>query len=333
MMSERPVGMTRRGRGRLWAILLVAVSSSGALACADGTEVATDDTSEIEAEADALARSEAVLPVDWEILEQKLIWAYQEGLDTLPIGETMVAIGRSFVGTPYRPHTLEIPGQEQLVLNFEALDCVTFVENVLALSRFVITAPPAVLAEPHVYQSYYRGVLRQIRYRGGEIEGYPSRLHYFSEWIADAEAKALAEDLGHDLGGVADTEPIDFMSTHPDAYAQLAETESLERVREAESAISARPRYYLPEARIAEAAGGIRDGDIIAATSTVAGLDIAHTGIALWIEGELHLMHAPLVGEAVQISERTLAVRIQDIGGQDGIMVARPVHPGPPGRP
>lgn len=332
-MKELSVRGARVGRGRLWATVLVAALSGGILSCAGDAEVESSGTAGTEIAADPAARDEAVLPVDWEILEQKLVWAYQAGLDTLPIGDAMVAIGRTFVGTPYRPRTLEIPGQEQLVLNFEALDCVTFVENVLALSRFVITAPPAVMAEPHVYQSYYRGVLRQIRYRGGEIEGYPSRLHYFSEWIADAEAKDLAVDIGQDLGGVADDEPIDFMSTHPDAYAQLAETESLDRVRETEARISARPRYYLPKDRIAEAAGGIRDGDIIAATSTVRGLDIAHTGIALWIDGELRLMHAPLVGEAVQISERTLADRIQKIEGQDGIMVARPVHPGPSPRP
>ena len=74
---------------------------------------------------------------------------------------------------------------------------------------------------------------------------------------------------------------------------------------------------------VAAAAEGIRDGDIIAATSTVAGLDIAHTGIALWEDGRLHLLHAPLVGRSVEISELPLADRIQGIGGQDGIMVGR----------
>ncbi len=68
------------------------------------------------------------------------------------------------------------------------------------------------------------------------------------------------------------------------------------------------------------------DGDIIAATSTVAGLDIAHTGIALWRDGRLHLLHAPLAGGVVQISEVPLAERIQRIDGQDGVMVARPVE-------
>jgi len=61
-------------------------------------------------------------------------------------------------------------------------------------------------------------------------------------------------------------------------------------------------------------------------TSTVEGLDVAHTGIALWVDGTLRLLHAPLVGEAVQISEVSLAERIESIDGQDGIIVARPIE-------
>jgi hypothetical protein len=69
----------------------------------------------------------------------------------------------------------------------------------------------------------------------------------------------------------------------------------------------------------------IRNGDVIALTSTVRGLDIAHTGFALWVDGRLHLMHAPLVGRSLEISERPLAQRILGISGQDGMMVARPL--------
>ena len=95
---------------------------------------------------------------------------------------------------------------------------------------------------------------------------------------------------------------------------------------EVEARLSAEPRYYIPEDRIAEVEDGIQNGDIIAATSTVTGLDIAHTGIALWSNGRLHLLHAPLAGGVVQISQAPLAERIQRIGGQDGVMVARPLE-------
>ena len=45
-------------------------------------------------------------------------------------------------------------------------------------------------------------------------------------------------------------------------------------------------------------------------------VDIAHTGIAVWRDGELRLLHAPLVGKDVQLSESSLADRIVRIQGQ-----------------
>ena len=152
-------------------------------------------------------------------------------------------------------------------------------------------------------------------------------MHYFSEWISDNDAMGLVRDVSEELGGVADEQPIDFMTTHPDAYRQLGEDPDFRtELRAVEERLSATPRYYIPEDRIAAIEDGIQDGDIIAATSTVAGLDIAHTGIALWRDGRLHLLHAPLVGGVVQISEAPLAERIQRIGSQDGVMVARPAE-------
>jgi len=157
------------------------------------------------------------------------------------------------------------------------------------------------------------------------MDGYPSRLHYFSDWIGDNARRGLVVDLGPELGGDVDREPIDFMTTHTAAYRQLADPDNVERVREAEARLTAAGRVYVPEDRIASVADRIQDGDIIAATSTVPGLDVAHTGIALRINGTLHLLHAPLVGDSVQVSELPLADRILSLSGQDGIMVARPV--------
>jgi hypothetical protein len=154
-------------------------------------------------------------------------------------------------------------------------------------------------------------------------------LHYFSDWIADNARRGLVTDLGAELGGIRDAERVDFMSTHPDAYRQLSDAGNLERARESESLLTAAGRTYVPEDRIAGIAPEIRNGDIIAATSTVPGLDVAHTGLALWVDGALHLLHAPLVGDSVEISTMPLAERIQSIAGQDGILVARPVESRP----
>ena len=291
------------------------------------------------ASADAFAGAPTDAPVgpttlpgtdaDWAIVDEKARWAVEQGLSELSIGDLVVRIGETFLGTPYAPHTLEAPGEEGLVIELEELDCVTFVENVLALARFVQTVPDELLVARagSRQQPLFSWLLEEIRYRGGTLAEYPSRLHYFSEWISDNDAMGLVRDVSEELGGVADAQPIDFMTTHPDAYRQLGEDPDFRtELRAVEERLSAAPRYYIPEDRIATIEDGIQDGDIIAATSTVTGLDIAHTGIALWRDGRLHLLHAPLVGGVVQISEVPLAERIQRIGSQDGVMVARPAE-------
>ena len=268
-------------------------------------------------------------PRDWEIAREQFTWARDQRPDTFPrFGDLLARIGERFVGTPYQPHTLEVPGPERLVINLEALDCVTFVENVLALARLAWADPPGLAADPAGFRAAFRDELTRIRYRDGTLDGYASRLHYFSEWIADNEGAGLVDAISRELGGAPDGTAIDFMSTHPDAYRQLADPATLAEIARIEGRIGAVERFYIPEDEIAAAAHLIRDGDIIAATSTVAGLDIAHTGIAVWRDGALRLLHAPLVGSHVQLSDESLAERIVRIGGQDGIMVARPLAPG-----
>ena len=306
-----------RRRGR-WTKVVAAVFALAS--CESGDSASTAE------EARLLAMSEGTAE-DWEIVRSTLARAWEEGLHTLPLGETMARIGVTFVGSAYVPRTLEVEGPERLVINLRELDCVTFVENVLALGRFVHLHDPSALDDEEQLRDEYRRLLTEIRYRGGRLEGYPSRLHYFSEWIADNEARGLVRDISRELGGTMDDTPIDFMSTHPDAYRQLSEPGVVGEIERAEARLSARPRYFIGEEHIEDAAGGIADGDIIAATSTVDGLDIAHTGLALVRDGSVFLLHAPLVGSEVQISEVPLSERVQRIGGQDGIMVARPRDP------
>ncbi len=261
---------------------------------------------------------------DWDVFASKVRWATEQRIDTLPLGRAMVELGRSFVGTAYVPHTLEVEGPERLVIDFQGLDCVTFVENVFAMTRFVRGGGAGRLPDRGRAEAAYEALLTEIRYRDARIAGYPSRLHYFTDWVWDNDRRGLVTDISGELSGTHDTEPIDFMTTHADAYRQLADQANVDAVRAVEERLTATGRYYVPEGRIEAVADRIQDGDIIAATSTVQGLDVAHTGLALWVDGTLHLLHAPLVDGAVQISERSLIDRIRRIGGQDGIIVARP---------
>jgi hypothetical protein len=322
-------GRTDARRGR--ALLLVAVVAA-AVGCGRQAPDAPDET--MDALADAAGERSGVLPGgvaapppehaadagptqrDLEIFREVMDAAYAARLDTLPLGEIIVAIGRRFVGEPYTPGTLEVPGEERLVVNLREFDCVTYVESVLALARLV-------RAGERDFDAFRREVTR-IRYRDGRIAGYPSRLHYFSEWISDNERKGVLQDVTQQLGGTRTTEPVTFMTSNAASYPHLADPQNVEAMRAVEERLSGSARWYIPQQRIGAVERGIRNGDVIAATSSVHGLDVAHTGFAIWVDGRLHLMHAPLVGSVLEISSRSLADRIPGIRGQDGIMVARP---------
>lgn len=275
----------------------------------------------------AAARPAQGTEEDWALVREKAGLAWEEGWDTLPMGESMALLGLTFVGTRYTPHTLELPGRERVVVNLQELDCVTLVENVLALARLIRLAGPEILESGPELRRMYMGLLQEIRYRGGRVEGYASRLHYFSDWIFDNQSRGLVREITSELGGVPDVGAIDYMSRHPERYPQMAEPGVFEAILEREAFLSRIPRSKLPVEDLQNRLEGIQNGDILAMTSTIEGLDVAHVGLALWQGSELHLLHAPLVGDSVEVSRYSLVERLQRITGQDGVRVVRAVSP------
>jgi hypothetical protein len=254
-----------------------------------------------------------------EICEEKFRLAARLSLRRLPIGEVMIEMGKSFLGTPYVARTLEAPGAERLIVRLSGLDCVTLVENSLALSRCIKLGETTVEG--------FKKQLQFIRYRSGVIDEYPSRLHYFSDWIDDNEEKGVVRDITNEIGGIPYVKRIDFMSAHAAAYEQLGNAAFLERIRRAESALSARDHYYVQKKQVPSLSGRIHHGDILAITTSVEGLDISHTGLAIRVRGVLRFLHAPLAKGAVQITRMSLADFLELRTKNTGIMVARPQEP------
>ena len=264
---------------------------------------------------------------DWRIFDKTIRWAHGQRLDTIPVGRRIALIGQHFVGTTYTPGTLEGPATERLVINFRAFDCVTFVENALALADFVGARGDRLLAQPRKARATYEAGLRRLRYRGGVLDGYPSRLHYFSEWLADHAAAGFLELVTADVGAVPDNRPINFMTLHAAAYRQLADSASLEAIRAVEARLNAGPaRFYIPKEQVLAAEPAIHDGDVLAMTSALPGLDVAHTGLAVIVDGRPHLLNAPLVGKNVELSPLPLAEHLAARSKQTGVMIGRVVR-------
>lgn len=258
---------------------------------------------------------------DVDVCKSKFELAVERNLSKLPINEVIIAIAKSFIGTDYAPNTLEKGEKENLVIHLTGLDCYTFLESSLVLARCI--------KEGKTSFQDYENELMKIRYRNGKIDEYPSRLHYFSDWLYDMNKRGIGKSITKEIGGLPYKKKIDFMSTHVSSYKQLKDNPKfVDEIAAIEKQISSRKYYYIPQNKIADIENKIESGDIIGITTNVDGLDIAHTGIAIRMDdGRIHLLHAPNVGYKVQITEKPLADYIKGNKKQTGIMVLKPIEP------
>lgn len=229
---------------------------------------------------------------------------------------------RQFLNIPYVAHTLEVNSAEQLVVNTRQLDCTTLVETVTALT----------LCAHQGKRSWndYLTTLRTLRYRKGKLDGYPSRLHYFSDWIADKTAMSIVKEIQSPNPPFSAVQHINvnYMSTHPDAYQALkAHPEWVSVIRQQEETLSGTTSRYIPKSALKRNTKALRqavhDGDIIAITCNKKGLDIAHLGFAVWKKDGLHLLNASQIHKKVVQEPMTLYQYLQKHPSHTGIRIIR----------
>ena len=230
-------------------------------------------------------------------------------------GDLVLKIGKFFVGAPYKIGTLETNKTEHLVVNLREFDCVTFVENMVAITWFL-------RSRERSFESFQR-LLQKIRYRGGRLEGYSSRLHYFSEWIHDNQKKGILKDVTRKIGGRPFRKAINFMTTHPDLYPLLKNAANFRSMKSGEERISRRSLFFIPKKDLGHFEDRIRDGDLIAITTNTEGLDVQHVGLAARVRNRIHLLHASSTEGKVVLSKKTLYRYLMQSKIRSGIMVAR----------
>jgi hypothetical protein len=208
---------------------------------------------------------------------------------------------------------LDRTSNEQLVVNLRQLDCWTHVECSLALA----------LAGPQGSFQDFQNYLKTLRYWGGNVEGYGSRIHYFSGWLLQAEKLGFVQDITRDLGGVPYRKKISYISARPQKYPKIKDEKTLQELKNAESRITRHPWYFIPKSKVALKEHLLREGDIIILTSAKADLDISHQGFAVRRNGRIHLLHASSLSKKVIVSALPLHQYLAKQRGQSGIMVAR----------
>ena len=195
---------------------------------------------------------------------------------------------KKMLGIPYVAGTLDGNEEEQLVVRIDALDCTTFVETVLAFC----------IADKRGERDFegFKKALTDVRYRDGILNGYTSRLHYFSDWIRNNEQMGFVKECTSETACSQPKELwLDFMTTHVDSYLPMKKNPELVKEMAAhEKNWQGTVVSYIPKENLNLSSDElkIKDGDVLAMVTNIKGLDIVHVGFAFWKEGKLHLLHA-----------------------------------------
>ena len=195
---------------------------------------------------------------------------------------------KKMLGVPYVAGTLDGNEEEQLVVRIDALDCTTFVETVLAFC----------IADKRGERDFegFKKALTDVRYRDGILNGYTSRLHYFSDWIRNNEQMGFVKECTSETACSQPKELwLDFMTTHVDSYLPMKKNPELVKEMAAhEKNWQGTVVSYIPKENLNLSSDElkIKDGDVLAMVTNIKGLDIVHVGFAFWKEGKLHLLHA-----------------------------------------
>lgn len=202
---------------------------------------------------------------------------------------------KQMLGVPYVAGTLDGNEEEQLVVHTDALDCTTFVETVLAL--FV-----ADKREERDFEGFKKALM-QVRYRDGNLNGYASRLHYFSDWICNNEQMGIVKECTSETACAQPRELwLDFMTTHVKSYQPMMKKPSLlAEIASVEKKWQGVQVSYIPKEKLnlSPEKLKIKNGDILAITTDIKGLDVVHVGFSFWIGEKLHLLHASSVAKKV----------------------------------
>ena len=224
---------------------------------------------------------------------------------------------RQLLGTPYVAHTLEAE-EEILTINIHELDCLTFIETLYALTR-------TTLAGRYSWRDYAANI-ENVRYRGGEMGDYSSRIHYMSEWIIDNHLRGNLVEVTPDLPH-ADylVKNIDFMTHHTDNYQQLKnDTAMVEKIRRFELRNHRFP--YLKRSWLNDKAvkAALRSGDFCSLVTKAEGLDVSHNGIIIIDEkGDPYLLDASMSGGKVMLEAKPLFKYLERSKNNIGIRVFR----------
>jgi hypothetical protein len=192
-------------------------------------------------------------------------------------------VARGWVGRPYGSGGQGL-GPQELLINLRQMDCMTAVENLLALK----VAGEWYQQELFSAEEAFVQALLRIRYESYPPCRWEDRHHYLTHAFVSWEANGWGTWLPL---GRPDTRPIRYISSHRERYRGFTDWK---RIQAIERALSERPRFWISEEELSDWLPLLQDGDIIAFIPEDPLLDVSHVGVFFWESGKATFAHASL---------------------------------------
>ena len=257
--------------------------------------------------------------------------AERENWRRLPIGERTIRIAREMIGTPYVNYSLEVDDRiESPVVNLQGMDCWTYYENALAISRMLRFKPG-----PYKPQDMLQMVEIE-RYRNGVCNGnYLSRMHHLEEVFHDNQRRGYATNITSRLpGAVRLQREIREMTVQWKSYRYLRSNPSLVApMGKIEAQVSRFPVYHVPKSKVRAAENYLQNGDVCAITTHGPGGYTSHVGLIVRLNNRAYFTHATSDRDKgrMTIIDRPITEYLNQSSKHAGIIVCRPneVPPSP----
>ncbi|MBI5511981.1 MAG: DUF1460 domain-containing protein [Deltaproteobacteria bacterium] len=238
-----------------------------------------------------------------------------ESFGDLVVRVAGLQLGKAYYDPP------QTAGPERLQIELKTFQCVSFVEDSLAVARCLWRGEPTAACFLHDVVA--------SRYRDGRMDGYASRLHYFTDWIEDNARRGRLQIVTGAVGGRALRQRFSFMSDNPASYPALAAPAVLNAIKEIEARLSATPHVVLDRADVARAQSQLENGDVIGLVSDKhPGMVVIHTGF-IYVDkhGKRSLMHAASFHKRTLVTGSDVANYLLRRPERRGLMIGRPLPP------
>lgn len=250
--------------------------------------------------------------------------AERENWRKLPIGERTVRVARELVGAPYTNYSLEVDDRiESPVVNLYGMDCWTFYENALAISRMLAYKPGPYKPEDMLH------MIEIERYRNGVCTGnYLSRMHHLEEVFSDNQRRGYALNITPRLPGAQRLRrEIREMTVSWKSYRYLKNNKSLiEPMGRIEAQVSKLPVYHVPKSKVRDIEKYLQNGDVCAITTNWKYGYTSHVGLIVRLKGRAYFTHATSDRSKgrMTVIDRPITDYLNGSSKHAGIAVCRP---------